>query len=60
MGLDGGVSQCPQHEHGYRNTRRIGTCVGKIWTNAFVIMYFFIVSVQRVIETGITVYNRSF
>jgi hypothetical protein len=37
--VDGVVSECPQHKCGYRNTRRIGTCVGKIWTNNLVIMY---------------------
>lgn len=37
--VDGVVSDSPQHERGYGNNRRIGTYVGKIWTNKFVIMY---------------------
>lgn len=35
----GVVSHSPQHERGYRNTRTIGTYVGKIWTNKLVLMY---------------------
>jgi len=37
--VDGVVSQSPQHECSYRRTRGIGTFVGKIWTNTFVIIY---------------------
>lgn len=37
--VDGIVSQSPQHERSYRSTRWIGTFVGKMWTNTFVVIY---------------------
>ena len=39
LAVEGVVSRSPQHKRGYRNTRRTGTYVGKIWTNTFVITY---------------------